>query len=79
MEEKFEMERFRRENALMSHMNQFQNKINGYLEKNEQKEKKIKKTMQNLEKIREEKRIIQSMHFDEIREKIKYNQKRLEK
>lgn len=79
MEEKFEMERFRRENALMSHMNQFQNKINGYLEKNEQKEKKIKKTMQNLEKIREEKRIIQSMHFDEIREKIKDNQKRLEK
>ena len=35
--------------------------------------------MQNLEKIREEKRIIQSMHFDEIREKIKDNQKRLEK
>ena len=79
MEEKFEMERFRRENALMSHMNQFQNKINGYLEKNEQKENKIKKTKQNLEKIREEKRIIQSMHFDEIREKIKDNQKRLEK
>ena len=79
LEEKFEMERFRRENALMNHMNQVQNKINGFLEKNEEKEKKIKKAIEKIEKKREEKRIIQSMHFDEIRENVKNKQKKLEK
>ena len=79
LEEKFEMERFRRENALMNHMNQVQNKINGFLEKNEEKEKKIKKAIEKIEKKREEKRIIQSMHFDEIRENIKDKQKKYEK
>ena len=79
MEEKFEMDRLRRENALMSHMNQVQNKINDILEKNEKKEKKIKKAIQNAEKKREEKRIMQSMHYDEAREKIKDKQKKLEK
>ena len=78
LEEKFEMERFKRENALMNHMNQVQNKINGFLEKNEEKEKKIKKAIEKLEKKREEKRIIQSMHFDEMRENIKNKQKKLE-
>jgi hypothetical protein len=79
LEEKFEMERFRRENALMNHMNQVQNKINGFLEKNEEKEKKIKKAIEKIEKKREEKRIIQSMHFDEMRENIKDKQKKYEK
>jgi len=79
LEEKFEMERFRRENALMNHMNQVQNKINGFLEKNEEKEKKIKKAIEKIEKKREEKRIIQSMHYDEIRENVKNTQKKLEK
>ena len=79
LEEKFEMERFRRENALMNHMNQVQSKINGFLEKNEEKEKKIKKAIEKIEKKREEKRIIQSMHYDEIRENVKNKQKKLEK
>ena len=79
LEEKFEMERYRRENALMSHMNQVQNKINGFLEKNEEKEKKIKKAIEKIEKKREEKRIIQSMHYDDIRENVKNKQKKLEK
>ena len=78
LEEKFEIERFRRENALMNHMNQVQNKINGFLEKNELKEKKIKKAIEKIEKKREEKRIIQSMHYDEIRENVKNKQKKLE-
>ena len=79
LEEKFEMERFKRENALMNHMNQVQSKINGFLEKNEEKEKKIKKAIEKIEKKREEKRIIQSMHYDEIRENVKNKQKKLEK
>ena len=49
------------------------------LEKNEEKEKKIKKAIEKIEKKREEKRIIQSMHFDEIRENVKNKQKKLEK
>ena len=37
LEEKLEIERYRRENALMTHINQFQNKINNILEKKEEK------------------------------------------
>ena len=79
MEEKYEMERLKRESALMSHINQMQKKINGYLEKNEEKEKKIKNAIKNIEKKREEKRLMQSMHFDDIREKIKVKQAKDEK
>ena len=78
MEEKFEMERFKRENALMSHINQFQKKINGYLEKKEEKEKKIKNTIREIEKKREEQRLMNSMHYDEVREKIKDRKKKEE-
>ena len=78
MEEKFELERFRRENALMTNINKFQDKINNILEKKEEKEKKIKKSIQETEKKREEKRIIHSMHYEEVRNKIKNNQKKLE-
>ena len=78
MKEKFEMERFKRENALMSHINQFQKKINGYLEKREEKEKKIKNTIKEIEKKREEQRLMNSMHYYEIREKIKDKKKKEE-
>ena len=79
MDYKFEMDKFKRENALMSHMNQFQNKINGFLEKSQEREKKIKRTIKKVEKEREEKRLMNSMHFDEVREKIKYQQNKYEK
>ena len=79
LEEKFEIERMRRENALMSNMNQFQKKIDGYLEKNEEKEKKIQDAIKKEEKKRENKRILKTMHFEEVREKIKEKQKKYEK
>ena len=79
MDFKFELDKFKRENALMSHMNQYQNKINGYLEKSQEKEKKINRAIKKAEKLREEKRLINSIHFDEVREKIKNKQKRYEK
>ena len=79
LEEKFELERFRRENALMTHMNQFQNKINNILVKKEQKEKKIKKTIQEEEKKREEKRMLKNIHYEEVRNNVKKKQKKLEK
>ncbi len=78
LEEKLEIERYRRENALMTHINQFQNKINNILEKKEEKEKKIKKAIQNAEKKREAKRMLQSIHYEEVRNNVKKNQKNLE-
>ena len=79
LEEKIEIERFRRENALMTHINKFQNKINNILEKKEEKEKKIKKAIEKAEKKREEKRMLQSIHYEEVRNNVKKNQKKLEK
>ena len=79
MEEKYEMERMKRESALMSNINQMQKKINGYLEKNEEKEKKIQNAIKDIERKREEKRLIQSMHFEDIREKVKAKQAKDEK
>ena len=79
MEEKFELERYRRENALMSNMNKFQNKINNILEKKEKKEKKIKKTIEEAEKKREEKILLKHIHYEEVRNKVKNNQINLEK
>ena len=78
LEEKLEIEKFRREKALMTHINQFQNKINNILEKKEEKEKKIKKAIEKAEKKREEKRILQSIHYEEVRNNVKKNEKNLE-
>jgi hypothetical protein len=78
MEEKYEIDKIKRESALMSHISQYQKKINEFLAKKDEKEHNIKERMKNIEKKREEKRIIKSMQFDEMREKIKDNQKRLE-
>ena len=79
MEEKFELERYRRENALMTNINKFQNKINNILEKKEEKEKKIKKTIEEVEKKREEKILLKNIHYEEVRNKVKNNQINLEK
>lgn len=79
LEEKAELERFRRENALMTNFNTFQNKINNILQKKEEKEKKIKKTIEKEEKKKEEKRILQTIHYEEVRNNVKKNQKKLEK
>ena len=78
LEEKLEIEKFRREKALMTHINQFQNKINNILEKKEEKEKKIKKAIEKAEKKREAKRILQSIHYEEVRNNVKKNEKNLE-
>ena len=54
LEKKLELERFRRENALINNINKMQNKINHILEKKEEKEKNIMKTKESEEKKREE-------------------------
>ena len=74
MEEKLEIEKFRRENALMENMKNFQDKINQYLEKNEQKEEKIKNAIKKAEKEREDRRMVRSNYFNKARENIKKNE-----
>ena len=69
LEEKFEIEKYRRENALMQSMNKFQDKINTILEKNEKKEKKIQNAILKAEKEKEEKLMKRTNHFNEVREK----------
>ena len=78
MEKKFEIERFKRENVLMNHMNLYQKKIDGIITNKEKKEKKIQKAIEKLEKNRNEKVMMKNIHFDEVREKIKNKQKRYE-
>ena len=78
LEKKIELERFRRENALINNVNKFQNKINNILVKKEEKEKKMLKTKESEEKKREEKLMINNLKYEEVRKKKKKNQTKLE-
>ena len=78
MEEKLEIEKYKRENALMNNMRHFQRKINIYLESNEKKENNIKKAMMNAEKEREEKNIKRNDHLKKVRENLKKNEEERE-
>ena len=73
-EEKLEIEKYRRENALMISMSKFQDKISNYLVKSGEKEKKIKNTLLEENKKREEKRKKQTNHFAEVRNNVKKNE-----
>ena len=57
LEEKFEIEKFRREMALMKNMDTFHQKINKYLIYKEKKEEKIKNAILKYEQNREKKKI----------------------
>lgn len=74
LEEKFEIEKYRRENALLNNMSKYQNKINNLLEQKEEKEKKIKNALIKAEKEKEIERKKKTDHFNEVRENIKNNQ-----
>ena len=74
MEEKLEIEKYKRERVLMNNMSFFQNKINKYLEENEKKENKIKKAMQIVEKEKEERTSKITDHLNKIRENLKKNE-----
>ena len=77
--EQFELNRFKRENALMNHINRVQDKINGFLEENDKREKKIIQAIGEVEKKREEKKNLQNMYLEGIKNKVKKNEKKLEK
>jgi hypothetical protein len=74
MEEKLEIEKYKRERALMNNMNFFQNKINKYLAENEKKENNIKKAMLIAEKEKEERNIKRADHLIKVRENLKKNE-----
>ena len=78
LERKLELERFRRENALINNVNKFQDKINDILVKKEKKEKNILKTMESAEKKREEKLMLNNLKYEEVRNNVKKNQTLLE-
>ena len=73
LEKKLELERFRRENALINNVNNIQDKINKILVKKEEKEKNILKTKESEEKKREEKLMLNNLKYEEVINKVKKN------
>ena len=74
MEEKLEIEKYKRERALLNNMNFFQNKINKYIEENEKKENNIKKAILLVEKEKEEKNNKRAEHLNKVKENLKKNE-----
>ena len=84
IEDKHEMDIIKRENAFLNRLNIMQNKIHDYIEKKEKKDNRIKQSLEKRNKIREEKKELQDIITDEIKEKLqnnksKYEKKRLQK
>ena len=80
MEERFEIEKYRRETAIMKSMDTFQKKINRFLLYKEDKEEKIKNTMLKNEQKREEKIDKRNVILDKTKEnKIIKNKENEEK
>ena len=84
IEDKYEMEIIKRENVFLNRLNLMQNKINDYMEKKEKKDNRIKQSIEKRDKIREEKKILNDLRMDNIKEKllntkIKLEKKRLQK
>ena len=75
LEDKFEVEKYRREMALMKNMDNFQNKINKILLYRETKEEQIKKTKKKVEKEREKKNEERNIILDKTKENKIKNEK----
>ena len=84
IEDKYEMDIMKRENAFINRINIMQNKINNLMDKKEKKNNRIKQSLEKRNKIREDKKVLQDLMMDEIKEKlqnnkIQYEKKRLQK
>ena len=84
IEDKYEMEIIKRENVFLNRINIMQNKINDYIGKQERKDNRIKQSIEKRDKMREEKKILQELRMDDIKQKIlntkiRNEQKRLKK
>ena len=75
LEDKFEVEKYRREMALMKNMDNFQNKINKILLYRETKEEQIKNTKKKVEKEREKKNEERNIILDKTKENKIKNEK----
>ena len=79
IEDKHEMDIIKRENVFLNRFNIMQNKINDYMEKKEKKNNRIKQSLEKRDKIREEKKELQDLRMDEIKEKLQNNKIKFEK
>ena len=79
IEDKHEMNIIKRENVFLNRFNIMQNKINDYMEKKEKKNNRIKQSLEKRDKIREEKKELQDLRMDEIKEKLQNNKFKFEK
>ena len=73
--ERFEIEKYRRETAIMKSMDNFQNKINRFMLDNEKKEERFKKAMLKNEEEREKKIDKRNIILDRIKENKIKNEK----
>ena len=73
--ERFEIEKYRRETAIMKSMDNFQNKINRFMLYNEKKEERFKKAMLKNEEEREKKIDKRNIILDRIKENKIKNEK----
>lgn len=78
IEDKLEMEKIKRESVFLNRINIMQSRLNDYMEKKEKKDSRIKQSLEKREKMREEKRILQDIRMDDIKEKILKANKRNE-
>lgn len=78
LEEQFEIEKYRRENALMESMNNFQKKINLLLIENEKKAKKRQEAIEKIEKEKAEKKILRTNVLNRVKNNQKENEKKNE-
>ena len=75
MGDKIELEKIRRENALMNSMNLYQTRINKFLKENEVKEQKIKEAILKADQERNERKQKMANHMDTVRKNIENNEK----
>ena len=79
IEDKYEMQIIQRENVFLNRLSIMQNRLNDYMEKKEKKDNRIKQSIEKRDKMREEKKILQELRMDEIKDKLFNNKIRLEK
>ena len=79
IEDKYEMNIIKRESVFLNRLSIMQNRINDYIDKKERKDSRIRQSIEKRDKMREEKKILQDLRMDEIKQKLLNTQKRYEK
>ena len=69
----------KRESVFLNRLSIMQNRINEYIDKKERKDSRIRQSIEKRDKMREEKKILQDLRMDEIKQKLLNTQKRYEK